>query len=733
LVELTRDRLELAVRHQQAGRLREAVAIYQELLQASPGDADVMQRLGVALAQSGLHAQGAQLLAHSLQLSPKRPSVLLNLARAWLALDRPEDALRCCDEAIALDGAVPHGHRLRGSALAALGRAQEALAHFGQAVRLAPADAGALLELGVQLASGDRLADAKACFERAIALDAQQAPAHHNLGLLAARQDDHERALQCFDRAMTLDPHNASLHNNRGTSLKALGRLAEAVQSYSTAVAIEPGNGQMLRNRAVLHLLLEQYPAAIKDYRDAGAILGEQPLDLIGLGAALLALDRPAEALAPLDKAVALLPGEIEAHIQRGVAQLRLERYGEAVASFDRALAIERRTPVLNNRGVALAALGRTDEALQSFIESASHAGGIADTHTNMGVVFKSIGDFRQAGLQFERALSIKHDDPAANFESAFLRLTLGNFRQGWPQYEARFRLPALRIPQRNFRAPRWLGKESVAGKTLLVHAEQGLGDTIQFARYVPLLRERGAAVVFEVMPSLKALMGSLPGQPRVIARGDAPPPLDFHCPLLSLPLAFDTQLATIPQSTPYLAAEPERMAFWKQQLQGLPGLRVGLAWQGNAQVEKLIWARGRSMPLMALAPLAEVAGVTLVSLQKGPGAEQLLTVPFRDRIVDLGAQFDGGADAFLDSAAVMANLDLVISTDTSIAHLAGALGRPTWVALNIAADWRWLLERTDSPWYPSMRLFRQPDRAHGWDPVVAELRNALCALAASP
>jgi tetratricopeptide (TPR) repeat protein len=733
LVELTRPRLELAIRHQQAGRLREAVSIYQELLQASPGDADVMQRLGVALAQSGLHAEGAQLLVRSLQLSPKRPSVLLNLARAWLALGRAEDALRCCNEAIALDGAIPDGHRLRGSALAALGRAQEALAHFGQAVRLAPTDAGALVELGVQLASADRLADAMACFERAVALDAQQTSAHHNLGILAARQGDHERALQSFDRAMALDPGNASLHNNRGASLKALGRLAEALQSYSTAVAIEPGNGQMLRNRAVVHLLLEQYPAAIADYRNAGVRLGEQPLDLIGLGAALLALDRNAEALAPLDRAAALLPEEIEAHIQRGVALLRLERHAEAVASFDCALAIERRTPVLNNRGVALAALGRHDEALQSFIESAAHAGGIADTHTNMGVVFKSIGNYRQAELQFDRALSIKHDDPAANFESAFLRLTLGNFRQGWPQYEARFRLPALRIPQRSFHAPRWQGQEPIAGKTLLVHAEQGLGDTIQFARYVPLLRERGAAVVFEVMAPLKVLMGSLPGQSQVIARGDAPPPLDFHCPLLSLPLAFDTQLATIPQSTPYLAAEPARIAFWRQQLQGLAGLRVGLAWQGNSQVEKLIWARGRSMPLMALAPLAAIAGVTLVSLQKGPGAEQLLTVPFRDRIVDLGTGFDGGADALLDSAAVMANLDLVISTDTSIAHLAGALGRPVWVALNIAADWRWLLDRTDSPWYPSMRLFRQPDRTHGWDPVVVELSKALSTLARPP
>jgi hypothetical protein len=311
------------------------------------------------------------------------------------------------------------------------------------------------------------------------------------------------------------------------------------------------------------------------------------------------------------------------------------------------------------------------------------------------------------------------------------LHLTLGNFRRGWPQYEARFRVPALRIPNRDFAVPQWDGTQPLDGKTLLIHAEQGLGDTIQFARYVPLLRERGATVEFEVMPQLEALMGSLPGNARILAKGATLPPVDFHCPLLSLPLAFDTQLATIPDATPYLAAQPDRVALWAERLQAIGGLRIGIAWQGNPQVERMIWARGRSMPLTALVPLTEVPDVTLVSLQKGAGAEQLREAPFRDRIVDLGEKFDQGPDAFLDCAAVMANLDLVITTDTSIAHLAGALGRPVWVALNAAADWRWLLERTDSPWYPGMRLFRQPDRTRGWDPVAADLCKALYALTA--
>jgi hypothetical protein len=238
---------------------------------------------------------------------------------------------------------------------------------------------------------------------------------------------------------------------------------------------------------------------------------------------------------------------------------------------------------------------------------------------------------------------------------------------------------------------------------------------------------------VFEVLPQLKALLRSLPGSGalRIVARGEPLPAVDYHCPLLSLPQAFDTQLATIPNSVPYLSADPARVASWAARLRGLAGLRVGIAWQGNIQVERLIWALGRSIPLAALAPLAQIPGVQLVSLQKGPGAEQLQRVGFRDRVLELGPELDNGPDAFLDTAAVMTHLDLVISSDTSIVHLAGALARPVWVALNASPDWRWLRDRNDSPWYPAMRLFRQSDRNGGWEPVVAELVTALEALAA--
>jgi tetratricopeptide (TPR) repeat protein len=723
----TRQRLQAAVGHHVAGRLREAIDIYREILRATPNEADVMQRLGAALAQAGEIAAGAELMAASLELQPDRPQVLLNLGRALLNLGRPQEALSCFDRAVTVDGASSAAFRMRGAALAALGRTQDALANLGQAVRLAPADPNALVDLGVALDSSGRAPDALACFERAIEIDPTQAPAHHNIGLLAARMGDFARALASFDQALALQPRNAALHVNRGTSLKELGRLPEALASFSQALSIE-ASYEGLRNRAIVNSLLERYGDSLRDYEALVARYGAKDRDLRGRGVVLLALGLNAQALALLERAAVLFPGEPDSHTQLGVALLRMDHYAAAVASFDRSLALKRDVPeVLNNRGVALAALDRADEALQEFIHAAAVAGDRPEAHTNMGVLFKSIGRYRQAALSFERALSVKHDDPTASFELAFLHLTLGELREGWPLYEARFRVPALATAKRDFGGvPRWHGTDPLAGKTILVYAEQGLGDAIQFARYVPLLREKGAAVVFEVMPQLASLLGTLPGGARIIARGDPIPAVDYHCPLLSLPLEFGTDLTNIPGTVRYLRADATRQAAWARRLEPLAGFRVGIAWQGNVQVERLIWARGRSMPLSALAPIAALPGVSLLSLQKGPGAEQVAAVDFRERVLDLGTDLDSGPDAFLDTAAVMANLDLVITTDTSIAHLAGALGLPTWVALNASPDWRWLLERSDTPWYPSLRLFRQPDRNRGWAPVVTAMAEAL-------
>jgi tetratricopeptide (TPR) repeat protein len=722
----SRASLAAAVQEHRAGRLREAVAGYEALLQRTPNDADLLQLLGVALAQLGRHAEGVVLFTRSLELQPHRATVLLNLAQALHALGREEEALRACDGALAQDPALAGGYRTRAAVLATLGRRDEALANAGQAVRLARQDAGAHADLGSALEAVGREREALECFERALSLDPNLAAAHHNLAILLTRQGRHDLALQSFDRARALQPHQVGLHINRGNALKELGRLPEAAESYSLALALAPQSPEALHNRAVVYLLLSRHAEALRDYETLAALGKESAADSGGRGAALVALHRYGEALAPLERATQLLPAEAEGHIQRGVALLNVERHTEAIESFDRALALRPDVPeVLNNRGIALTATGELSEALGSFIRASVLAGPNADTLTNIGILLKMLGRHHESAASFDRALALKPNDSSAKFALAFLYLSLGEFALGWPLYEARFDVPALNNPRRRFKAPRWNGSEPLAGKTVLVHAEQGLGDVMQFCRYLPLLAAQGAAVVFEVMPSLRSLLHTLPGAIRIIGRGEPLPAVDYYCPLLSLPYALKTRLATIPAQVPYLAAEPERAAKWLERLRTLPGLRVGLAWQGNLLVEKLVWARGRSMPLAALEPLAQVPGVSLVSLQKGPGREQLRDVPFADRILDLSTDLDTGEDAFLDTAAVMAGLDLIISCDTAIAHLAGALARPVWTALTVSPEWRWLLERGDSPWYPTMRLFRQPTDGD-WPAVVTAMATAL-------
>ncbi len=728
-IDPSRRELQSAVAHHRAGRLQAAVSAYESLLRRTPDDPDLLQLLGVALGQLGDHAGAARLLARSVQIKPDRPTVLLNLAQALLSLGRHEEVLRCCDRALALDATLAGGFRLRGASFAALGRQQDAIANYAQAVRLAPQDAGANVDLGVALESVGRTRDAVVCFERAIELNPNVAAAHHNLAMLSARGAEHEKALRSFDRALALEPHNAALHNNRANTLKELGRLPEAVESYSLALSIQPGNRETLHNRAVVYMLLGRHAEALRDYDDLRVRGLEQAADLVGRGGALIALNRHTEALTPLQQATEQLPHEAEAHIQYGVALLQVNRHEEALASFDRGLAIGSDRPeVLTNRAIALVALDRVEEALTTLQTAVTLEGAAPDFYTNLGLVYRSLGRNYEALGSFRQTLARKPDDPSARFALAFVHLTLGEFKEGWPFYEARFDEPTLKVPTRDFGVPRWDGQQSLSAKTLLVHAEQGLGDAIHFCRYLPVLAERGIHVVFEVMPSLKALMRTLPGSLQVIGRGEKLPPVDYYCPLLSLPLALGTDLSSIPAAVPYLSADAERVAEWRERIAAVPGLRVGIAWQGNLAVEHLIWARGRSMPLAELAPLTQIPGVQLISLQKGPGAEQIREVPFRERVLDLAPELDQGPDSFLDTAALMSSLDLVISTDTSIAHLAGALGRPAWIALPFAAEWRWLLERSDSPWYPTLRLFRQRRRGN-WQSVVAAMTDAITLL----
>jgi tetratricopeptide (TPR) repeat protein len=364
-----------------------------------------------------------------------------------------------------------------------------------------------------------------------------------------------------------------------------------------------------------------------------------------------------------------------------------LRRHAEAVSAFDRAATLEPGYVLaVTNRGAALQELGRYDEAAADYIEALRLSGG---------------------------------DQPTAELNLSYNSLLRGNFGEGWRQLESRKRI-AEPVGVGPYGNTEWLGEEDIEGKTVLVHAEQGLGDTIQFCRYLPMVAERVAKMAFACQPGLKRLISSLDPALEIIDQGEQRPDFDFHVPLMSLPLAFGTQLETIPASIPYLAAEPERIARWRERI-GEQGYRVGIAWKGSALGAKL----GKAFPLAMLRPLGALPGVRLINLQTGDGREELDDLPPGMAVEHLGEEFDAGPDAFLDAAAVIESLDLVIATDTALAHLAAALGRPTWVALKYSPDWRWLLGRDDTPWYPTMRLFRQA-AVDDWSEVFPAMRRAL-------
>jgi Tfp pilus assembly protein PilF len=454
-------------------------------------------------------------------------------------------------------------------------------------------------------------------------------------------------------------------------------------------------------------------------------ILAIQPRDAMALcvlGSIFAGLGSPAEALPLLQRAVAADGSNHLAHHQLAMVFMDLGRHGEALGSFDGALSLKPDfAPALLHRGYALRALEQPEEALASFAAVVRVDPTVAQAHCAKADALQDLQRPEEALCSYDEAIRRHRDYAQAHYNKGLCLLQLGRYGEGWPLTEWRKRL-SNPLGTRALRAPLWLGHETLAQRSILVHWEQGLGDTLQFCRYVDVLRGRAGQVFLLVQRNLRALMRwSWPGI-TVVSDDDLPIETDFHCPLMSLPVALDTREETIPKSIPYLRPDPVRVEFWRNSL-GLQGLKLGICWQGQPGLVDV----GRSLPLAAMGPLAEMRGVRLISLQKGLGREQLQSLAPGMPVEIPDPPLDSGPDAFLDTAAIMESLDLVVTSDTSIAHLAGALGRPTWLALKRVPDWRWMLEREDSPWYPTLRLFRQRT-AGAWDAVFATMAHALAA-----
>jgi tetratricopeptide (TPR) repeat protein len=577
--------------------------------------------------------------------------------------------------------------------------------------------AAALYEAGLSQMQAGRDLDAQLCCQRALALDPNHADTLHLMGLVSVRANQYDQALEWISRAIRLEPKPDYLRNLGATLLK-LGRREEALKAFDKAVQLKPLDADLWSNLGNILVEVERPPDAILSFQHA-LKLNPRHWDAANKVAQLLyRSDRLEEALACFNLCDELQPNQFPTLQMRTLTLHRLRRFEEALTDNSRALAVRPDdAEALNNRGIILRALKRFDEALANYDRALAVRPDYAEALYNRGIALDELKRFDEALASYDRAIHARPDYVEAHWNEALLRLLTGDFSRGWAKYEWRWKNESPAKSKRNFAQPLWLGEDAIDGKTVLLYSEQGFGDTIQFCRYVPLLAARGARVMVEVPGPLQELISNLAGATQVISKGNALPDFDYQCPLLSLPLAFGTRLETIPSSTPYLQAPAQASKAWQARLGPKSRPRIGLVWSGNATHKD---DHNRSIGLQFLSPLLDI-GATFVSLQKDVRDADTAVLREREDIVHFGDAFKD----FSDTAALISNLDLVISVDTSVAHLAGALGKPVWVLLTYLPDWRWLLDRDDSPWYPTARLFRQND-ARTWDDVIARVCEAL-------
>jgi tetratricopeptide (TPR) repeat protein len=543
----------------------------------------------------------------------------------------------------------------------------------------------AKLSRGMALHQQGRLAEAERLYREVLQQSPKRFDALYLLGISALAADRNQQAVSLLDRSIRLNPTFPPSWCNRGLALARINRQAEALASFDKAIALDPAFADAWYNRGVALKELGDFEKAVVSFDKALAL---RPVDAEAQNnraLALTSLGRHEEALESLDKALALNPNFAAAHTNRGNAFTRLKRPADALASYDKALSLR---PDLAeawcNRGDALHELNRPDDAVASFKKALALQPGLAEAHFGLSLTL----------------------------------LATGRYEEGFRHHEWRKKRSQPGGGQ-SFSQPVWLGDRPIHGKTLFIQPELFLGDMINFCRYAPLAVAMGAEVILAVQQPLRRLLGSLGQKITIIGENDRPPRFDLHCKLMSLPLAFGTTEQTVPPTVPYLHAEPERIAEWKHRIGG-HGFRIGVCWQGSAASVEM----DRSFPVQCFLGISRLPNVRLISLQTGDGTEQLANLP-KGMEVEAYPGSPTTLRPFEDTAAMMANLDLVITCDTAIAHLAGALGRPAWIALKQVPDWRWGLQGEAAPWYPSARLFRQTTR-NDWTTVFRDMEAAL-------
>jgi tetratricopeptide (TPR) repeat protein len=676
------------LKHHGSGRLPEAATCYQRAYEENAKDADALLLLGIVARQVKHFPAAIAFTKLAISHRPRAAHLHLNLALAYQLAQDLEQALISCRHALEYD----------------------------------PSNESSWCALGeIESARGNHSA-ALAAYEQGMSVSSAKGRAARGLGNLLCEQKRYEAGRAAYAQGIRQAPRNALLHLSLGAADFALGDVRSAKLAYRKALSLKPNFPEAYLNLGNALYHEANYQAAVLSYRCAIDLRPGYVKAYCNLGNALSGLGRHQEAVTYYERALKLESRSSAARHNLGNALLHLRDYGRAEECFRALLEPDANSAEHHNSlGNALLQQRRIAEAEDCYRTALRLKPDYAAAHTNLANALLALGRRTEMERHYRHALELDPSNPGTQYNLSLACLREGNLREGWERHEWRWKFSELGLRPRKFARPQWNGQR-LNGEMILLHAEQGLGDTLQFIRYLPSVVARGARVVLEVQPQLLELLRNNPYVAQVISRGERLPSFAYHLPLMSLPLVFETRIDTIPSIFPYLKMDEKTIdAAWQKHPRRPNKLRVGLVWAGNPRF------RGdqlRSTTLEALLPLTEVEDVDFFSLQFGPAVEQIAPLQSRFTLTDACSS----SKDFAETAAFVATLDLVVSVDTAIAHLAGAMGISVWVILPHLADWRWLEHRQDSPWYSTARLFRQPSPGD-WKSVAEQVRDTLSAL----
>lgn len=701
-----------------SGLWAQAAVKYQKLLEIFPNQALLLTAYGMLKLQQGDLQQGLNLLDKSLVIDSFQINVYCNRGIALASLKRYSDAIGSFDKAISLNSDYKDAYYNKGLVLQQLNLYDAALQNFAIALSIDPLFHQAHFSYANTLLVQENNVLAIKYYDQAIALNSTNALIFNNRGNAFVKLQQFKQAILNYDQAILLKPDYAVAYHNRAMARKELQQYVAALIDYQQAIALNPKNAASYNDRGIVLQALAEYHAAIASFDCAISLRIDYAEAYFNRAKVLNIIGQFEQAIFSYAAAIACKPNFAEAYCNQGNVFHELKQNDLALACFTKAIALKPDfVQAHNNLGNLLKDLGRPAEALQSYAVAISLKPDFAEAYYNQGQAQFDLEQYQAAGFSYDTAIALAPDFTLAYWNNALLKMLIGDYENGWKLYEWRWKNPAISKKPEYTAENYWLGEQSLNGKTILIRQEQGLGDFIHFCRYVHLLASLAEQVIIETPPELLSIMSTLVGNFTLIEQGQTLPAFDLYCSLMSLPLVFKTNLQTIPAQVPYLFVDPAKQKCWSIRLQNQKTPRIGLVWAGCASHSN---DKNRSMAIENLAPLLEMPA-TFYVLQKQINPQDLNFLSCFENVYSCPDQLHD----FSDTAALLNEMDLVISVDTSVAHLAGALAKPVWILIPYVPDFRWMLNRTDTPWYPTALLFRQ-SRAGDWQAVIEKVIQRL-------